>query len=117
MPGWQILNGHVELLSNRNVPMIPGKVTHSTAQEGVGSTKKKNRLSRSSIKYLNIKKRKNSALVLIPVELLLDDGCQFLVKSLQVSKAHQKRVALWTDQLLCITQILQLAIAVLKPEK
>lgn len=45
-------------------------------------------------------------LVCIPVELFLDDGCQLLVKSLQVSEADQERVALWTDQLLCVTQIL-----------
>lgn len=82
MPGWQILNGHVELFSNRNVPMIPGKVTHGTAQVGIDSTSRnRNRLSAPSIKCFNveIKKMKN---LRIPVELLLDDGCQFLVKSL-----------------------------------
>lgn len=114
MPGWQILNGYVELLSNRNVPMISGEVAYGTAQVGVDSKSgNKHRLSAYLCYLYNI--CHGSLVVWIPVELLLDDGCQLLVKSLQIGEAHQECVALRPDQLLRITQILQLAIAVLKP--
>lgn len=35
--GGQILEGYVELFVERNIPMIPSKVTHCPTQEGINS--------------------------------------------------------------------------------
>lgn len=50
-----------------------------------------------------------------PVELLLDGGCQFLIKALQVCKTDHECVPFRPDQLLCVPQVLHFSITILKP--
>lgn len=56
-------------------------------------------------------------LYILPVKFLLDSGRELLIELLQICKADDQRVPLWPDQFFSISQILDLPITVLEPER
>lgn len=55
-------------------------------------------------------------LYILPVKFLLNSGRELLIELLQICKADNQCVPLWSDQFFCISQVLDLSIAVLEPE-